>query len=64
MQMPEPREDILARKDRIVSRLREVLPADAVIDDGIELKAYECDALSAYRCPPMCAPRSTGCGRW
>lgn len=61
MQMPEPREDILARKDRIVSRLREVLPADAVIDDGIELKAYECDALSAYRCPPMCAvlPTST-----
>ena len=61
MQMPEPREDILARKDRIVSRLHEVLPADAVIDDGIELKAYECDALSAYRCPPMCAvlPTST-----
>ena len=61
MQMPEPREEILARKDRIVSRLREVLPADAVIDDGIELKAYECDALSAYRCPPMCAvlPTST-----
>ncbi|MAM63956.1 FAD-linked oxidase C-terminal domain-containing protein [Maritimibacter sp. UBA3975] len=61
MQMPDPREDILAKKDRIVARLREVLPSDAVIDDGIELKAYECDALSAYRCPPLCAvlPAST-----
>ncbi|NOR62842.1 MAG: FAD-binding protein [Rhodobacteraceae bacterium] len=53
MQMPKPNADILARKGEIVARLRQVLPASAVIDDPFETKAYECDALSAYRCPPL-----------
>jgi glycolate dehydrogenase FAD-linked subunit len=32
-----------------------------VIEDAIELRAYECDGLAAYRCPPLCAvlPAST-----
>mgnify|MGYP000986737492 CR=1 FL=1 len=51
MDMPIPSPSILSRKARIVARLRDVLPADAVIDAGVELRAYECDALSAYRCP-------------
>jgi glycolate oxidase len=61
MDMPVPNAGVLARKDRIVARLRAVLPADAVIDDAAELRAYECDALSAYRCPPLAAvlPRTT-----
>lgn len=61
MQMPEPDRAILARKDRIVSRLQQVLPADAVISDEAETRAYECDALTAYRCPPLAAvlPAST-----
>ena len=61
MDMPIPSPSILSRKARIVARLRAVLPADAVIDAGVELRAYECDALSAYRCPPLAAilPRST-----
>ncbi|WP_343117158.1 FAD-linked oxidase C-terminal domain-containing protein [Ostreiculturibacter nitratireducens] len=61
MQMPEPDSSILARKAAIVARLREVLPADAVIDDPAETRAYECDALTAYRCPPLAAvlPRTT-----
>ncbi|GKY88227.1 FAD-linked oxidase C-terminal domain-containing protein [Sinisalibacter aestuarii] len=61
MQMPEPNAGILARKPRIVARLREALGEGGVIDDGIELRAYECDGLSAYRCPPLCAvlPAST-----
>ncbi|WP_417740640.1 FAD-linked oxidase C-terminal domain-containing protein [Salipiger sp.] len=61
MQMPEPDARVLARKAEIVARLREVLPADAVIDDEAETRAYECDALTAYRCPPLCAvlPSST-----
>lgn len=61
MQMPEPDRAILARKDRIVARLREVLPADAVISDEAETRAYECDALTAYKCPPLAAvlPTST-----
>jgi glycolate oxidase len=61
MEMPTPNPDILARKARIVERLLEILPRDAVIDDAHETRAYECDALTAYRCPPLCAvlPAST-----
>ncbi len=61
MDMPRPDETILARRSAIVARLRAVLPADAVIDDPAETLAYECDALSAYRCPPLAAilPRTT-----
>ncbi len=61
MQMPVPDSAVIARKGRIVSRLREVLPKDAVIDDAGSLRVYECDALTAYRCPPLAAilPRTT-----
>lgn len=61
MQMPIPSNDILSRKAAIVARLKSVLPADAVIDDPAETRAYECDALTAYRCPPLAAvlPAST-----
>ncbi|WP_353473385.1 FAD-linked oxidase C-terminal domain-containing protein [Salipiger sp. H15] len=55
MEMPAPDASILARKDEIVARLRAVLPEDAVISDLSETRAYECDALTAYRCPPLCA---------
>jgi len=55
MEMPKPDADILARKAQIVARLQAVLPDGAVISDVTETKAYECDALSAYRCPPLCA---------
>jgi glycolate oxidase len=61
MDMPVPNAAVMARKDRIVARLRAVLPGDAVIADLAELRAYECDALSAYRCAPLAAvlPRTT-----
>ncbi|SFP08511.1 FAD-linked oxidase C-terminal domain-containing protein [Tranquillimonas alkanivorans] len=61
MQMPEPNAAILSRKARIVERLRGVLSADAVIDEAHEVRAYECDALTAYKCPPLAAvlPSST-----
>lgn len=55
MEMPIPNAEILAKKAQIVARLQSVLPAGAVIHDVAEVKAYECDALSAYRCPPLCA---------
>jgi glycolate oxidase len=55
MQMPIPDSAVLARKARVVERLRAVLPRTAVIDDPSETRAYECDALTAYRCPPMVA---------
>jgi len=53
MEMPAPDPAILARKDRVVARLLKVLPKRAVIFEDRETKAYECDALTAYRCPPM-----------
>ena len=53
MQMPTPDPTVIARKAAIAARLREALPAAAVIDDPAELKAYECDALTAYACPPL-----------
>lgn len=55
MQMPVPDSAIISRKARLVELLREILPHDAVIDDVSETRAYECDALTAYRCPPMVA---------
>ena len=55
MEMPVPSASVLARKARVVERLQSVLPHDAVIHDPMETRAYECDALTAYRCPPMAA---------
>ncbi|KNX41982.1 putative FAD-linked oxidoreductase [Roseovarius tolerans] len=61
MQMPDPNPAILAKKAALVERLQEVLPADAVITDAAETRAYECDALTAYKCPPLAVilPAST-----
>jgi len=61
MDMPVPSPDILSRKGELVARLREVLPADAVISDPSETRVYECDALTAYSCPPLAVvlPAST-----
>nr|WP_321250441.1 FAD-linked oxidase C-terminal domain-containing protein [uncultured Ruegeria sp.] len=53
MEMPLPDPDVISRKHRITTRLQQVLPSDAIIYDQAETRAYECDALTAYRCPPM-----------
>ncbi|SFE29049.1 FAD-linked oxidase C-terminal domain-containing protein [Roseivivax sediminis] len=55
MQMPDPDAAILSRKDAIVERLQEILPPQAVISDPAETRAYECDALTAYKCAPLAA---------
>ncbi|MCB5199988.1 FAD-binding protein [Loktanella sp. TSTF-M6] len=55
MHMPTPDAKIMALKAALAARLRAILPADAVIDDLAETRAYECDGLSAYKCPPMLA---------
>lgn len=61
MEMPAPNPEILAKKARLIMRLQAVLPNDAVIHEETETRAYECDALTAYKCPPLCAilPAST-----
>ncbi|MEM8824709.1 MAG: FAD-linked oxidase C-terminal domain-containing protein [Pseudomonadota bacterium] len=61
MDMPKVDPFALAKKGELVKRLLAVLPDDAVIHEEAETKAYECDALTAYKCPPLAAvlPRST-----
>ncbi|MEM8851423.1 MAG: FAD-linked oxidase C-terminal domain-containing protein [Pseudomonadota bacterium] len=61
MEMPKVDPFALAKKDKLVARLLEVLPTDAVIHEEAGTKAYECDALTAYKCPPLAAvlPRTT-----
>jgi glycolate oxidase len=53
MEMPAPDAAVMARKADLVARLTSALPDGAVIHDPAETRAYECDALTAYRCPPM-----------
>ncbi len=53
MEMPQPNPDVLASKQALLARLHQVLPNDAIIHEPAETRAYECDALTAYRCPPM-----------
>ena len=52
MLMPAPDAGILARRLEIVAALRRCVP-DGVIVDETALRAYECDALAAYRQPPL-----------
>ncbi|NNE81761.1 MAG: FAD-binding protein [Silicimonas sp.] len=61
MEMPAPSRDILHKRDRIIDRLRSVLADEHVISDAMETRVYECDALTAYACQPMCVvlPGST-----
>ncbi|MCG7572898.1 FAD-binding protein [Phaeobacter sp. CNT1-3] len=61
MEMPKPNPKLLAIKPTLVKKLQGVLPLDAVIHEEAETRAYECDALTAYRCPPLAAvlPRNT-----
>ena len=58
---PEPKAEVLARREAIVAGLRALLPADGVIAEPLRLKPYETDGLSAYRQPPLLVvlPRTT-----
>ena len=53
MRMPEPDAEVLARRDEIVARLREIVPGEGVIVDEDELRVYESDGLTAYRQLPF-----------
>lgn len=61
MELPRPNQSVLDRRDQIVARLTAALPAETVIEAEAQLRAYECDALTAYRCPPLAVtlPRNT-----
>ena len=53
MRMPEPDADVIAERDALVAALRGVLAEEGVIWSDNELKAYECDGLTAYRQVPL-----------
>jgi glycolate oxidase len=53
MRMPDPDPKSLAKRETIVARLRRIVPGEGVIAAEDELRAYECDGLSAYRAVPM-----------
>ena len=53
MRMPEPDQEALAKRDAVIQRLRAIVPGEGVIATADELRAYECDGLSAYRAVPM-----------
>jgi glycolate oxidase len=56
-----PDTGIVGRRDLIVADLRRILGADRVIADEEGRRAYETDALTAYRCMPLAVvlPRTT-----
>ncbi len=60
--MPVPDPTIIARRDSIVAGLRAILPGEQVITSEAERRAYETDALTAYRTLPLAVvlPKSTG----
>ncbi|MCX7384098.1 MAG: FAD-binding protein, partial [Alphaproteobacteria bacterium] len=50
---PEPKQDVLAKRDAIVAGLRALVPGSGVIAEAIRLKPYETDGLAAYRQTPL-----------
>src|SRR5215471_20475564 len=58
---PQPDRAILSRRDAIVADLRRLLGAGSVISDEDGRRAYETDALTAYRRLPLAValPSST-----
>ena len=53
MKMPDPRQESIAKRDLLLEALRAIVPGEGVIAAEDELRAYECDGLSAYRALPM-----------
>jgi glycolate oxidase len=53
IQLPEPKQDVLARRDNIIAGLRSLLAEDAVIAEPLRMKPYETDGLPAYRQLPL-----------
>ncbi|TVP74397.1 MAG: FAD-binding protein [Rhodobacteraceae bacterium] len=53
MEMPKANPAILAKRSRVIERLAAVVAPETLITDEAERRAYECDALTVYRCIPM-----------
>src|ERR1700682_793337 len=53
MLMPEPDSNLLSRRNEFIRALRNIVPGEGVIDTASELRAYECDGLTAFRNTPL-----------
>ena len=53
MKMPKPDDVVIARRAEITKAMQAIVPGEGVIFDETELRAFECDALMAYRQLPM-----------
>ncbi|MFN3852933.1 MAG: FAD-linked oxidase C-terminal domain-containing protein [Phreatobacter sp.] len=50
---PEPRRDVLAKREAVIAALRAIVPGEGVIAEENERRAFETDALTSYRRLPM-----------
>jgi glycolate oxidase len=53
IRQPEPKPEVMARREAIVAGLAALLPETGLISEPNRLKPYETDGLSAYRQPPL-----------
>src|ERR1700678_3828367 len=53
VQMPAHDQGVLKRRREIVRALRDIVPAEGVIDTEREMRPYQSDGLTAYRQLPM-----------
>jgi glycolate oxidase len=53
VRMPELDGAVMARRERIVAALRQIVPGEGVIAGEREMRPYESDGLTAYRQLPM-----------
>lgn len=61
IELPEPDKATLRRRDAIIADLVRLVEPDRVISDEVGRRAFETDALTAYRCLPLAVvlPTST-----
>ncbi len=59
--LPPPDPGLIARRAAIAADLRRLVPGVSVLEAASERLAYECDALTAHRSPPLLVvlPRTT-----
>jgi len=53
LQMPQPDASVLARRRELIAALQRLVPGEGVIVDEAAMRAYESDALTAYRQLPL-----------
>jgi glycolate oxidase len=53
VRMPDVDDAVVARRDKIVAALRQIVPGEGVIAGEREMRPYESDGLTAYRQLPM-----------